>query len=218
MTKARKIAILLLFLSFNFIGFAAFAQAPKVGRKAASKYFQKDVEADREVAAVDVTDGGGSSGGNVLMLHVGGYTASDAYQWGCDCKTRNVAKVSYGVTYLFDTWSNVDVNLRFDFSEFKGNDKRPLKLSMMPLWTFPTAETRFPLYFGLGAGLGVFFQQIEDESNLSFDYQLVAGARFMDLYENFGAFVEFGLKNHLHLLSDGQLNGTALTAGAIFTF
>ena len=112
----------------------------------------------------------------------------------------------------------MDLNLRFDFNEYQLDSDRATKLSLLPLLTFPPASSHFPLYFGLGAGLGIFFQQIPDESNISFDYQLVAGARFADLIENFGVFVEFGLKNHLQVLSDGQFNGTALTTGAVFTF
>jgi hypothetical protein len=110
------------------------------------------------------------------------------------------------------------LNVRFDFTEYKLDSDRATKLSILPLITFPSISTRFPLYFGIGAGAGVFFTQVSEESNLSFDYQLITGVRFTDLLEHTGVFVEFGLKNHLLLLSDGQFNGTALSAGAIFTF
>jgi hypothetical protein len=53
---------------------------------------------------------------------------------------------------------------------------------------------------------------------LSFDYQLIAGVRFTNLSGRFGLFFEYGLKNHLHLLSDGQVNGTFLSGGAVFSF
>lgn len=189
---------------------ALFADAPKVGRKAAAKYFERDAEVLRSPA---------QSSENVLMLHLGRFVNSQAYQWKDSGKQEDVAKATYGVTYLFDQWNSLDVNIRADFSEYllSGNS-RAVKLSLMPVWTFPRAETRFPLYFGFGAGLGVFFQQIENESNLSFDYQLLMGARFMDILESVGFFIEFGMKNHLHILSDGQLNGTAISAGAIFSF
>jgi hypothetical protein len=83
---------------------------------------------------------------------------------------------------------------------------------------FPDANSRFPLYFGGGAGLGVFFKQLENESALSFDYQLVAGARFFDLIDNFGLMIETGMKNHILLFSDGQFNGVFLTVGGVFNF
>lgn len=199
--------ILLIFLLFPFL---AQADAPKVGRRAAAKYFEKDAEVLRSPA---------QSSENILMLHLGRYVNSQAYQWKDNGKQEDVAKATYGVTYLFDQWNSLDVNIRADFSEFLlSHNSRAVKLSLMPVWTFPRAETRFPLYFGFGAGLGIFFQQVENESNLSLDYQLMMGARFMDILESVGFFIEFGLKNHLHILSDGQLNGTALNAGAIFTF
>jgi hypothetical protein len=190
------------------------AQEPKVGRKAAAKYFGKDAEPSREVA-----DKSGYVGGdNLLMLHVGGYSSSTCYRCKGSETRGGAGSASYGVTYLYDQTGGLDVNIRLDFNEYKLDDQRATKLSFMPLWTFPKAETKFPLYFGFGAGVGVFFTQIENESNIAFDYQLVGGARFMDLIENFGAFVEFGLKNNLYILSDGQFNGTALTAGAVFSF
>jgi hypothetical protein len=152
------------------------------------------------------------------MLHIGGYSSSTSYAWKDSTKRNGVGKATYGLTYLLDQWGGMDVNLRFDFNEYKIDDERASKLSIIPLLTFPKAETKFPLYFGLGAGAGVFFTQLQDESNLSLDYQLLLGARFIDLYQNLGAFIEFGLKNHLHLLSDGQFNGMATSVGAVFTF
>jgi hypothetical protein len=198
----------------SVISQSASAETPKVGRRAAAKYLnpvdpaQEDVAQEDRHRRVD----------RLIMLHVGGYSSSTSYAWKGDNKRTGLAYATYGVTYLFDAWSGIDVNVRFDFSEYKIDDDRATKLSLMPLWTFPLAETEFPLYFGFGVGAGVYFIQLPDESNLSVDYQLVAGARFLNLIDNFGAFVEFGMKNHLHLLSDGQLNGTALAAGAVFTF
>ncbi len=190
---------------------SARAEDPKVGKKEANKYFQKEIETQ------DVSSPR-SKGDGLLMLHVGGFSNSTAYQWKDNNKRTGVGRASYGVTYLYDHWGSLDVNIRLDFIEYKVDDERALKLSLLPLWTFPMAESHFPLYFGFGVGPGVYFNQLAEESTLSLDYQLIAGARFLDLVENFGAFIEFGLKNHLHVLSDGQFNGTALVAGIAFTF
>ncbi len=203
-------------IAMAFISQTAAAQgAPKVGRKAAAKYFAQ-AEPSREVAS-DSGSGGGATDG-LLMLHIGGYSSSTSYSWKDSNKRTGVGKATYGVTYLMDEWGGLDVNIRFDFNEYKIDDERATKLSVMPLWTFPRAQTKFPLYFGFGAGAGVFFTQLQDESNLSLDYQLVLGARMIDLYENLGAFIEFGMKNHIHVLSDGQFNGMPLSVGAVFTF
>ncbi len=204
---------------FTLVGVAllsqlTWAEAPKVGRRAAAKYFSDSPPPSREVASSDSK----SSGDGLLMLHIGGYSSSTSYAWKDSTKRTGVGQATYGVTYLLDQWGGMDVNLRFDFNEFKIDDERASKLSVLPLLTFPRAETKFPLYFGFGAGAGVFFTQLQDESNLSLDYQLVLGARFLDLYQNLGAFVEFGMKNHLHILSDGQFNGMPLSGGVAFTF
>jgi hypothetical protein len=191
-------AILLVFFR------SAFAQ--EVGRKAAEKYFQEDTKKVQTV------------GDNLLMLYLGKYVNSQAYDWGSSSETSDAGTANYGVTYLFDDWHGLDLNIRMDFSEYNIANSRAVKLALLPLWTFPRADTRFPLYFGLGGGIGIFLQQLNNKSNLSFDYQLVMGARFMDLTPGFGAFVEFGLKNHLHILTNGQFNGTAFSAGAVFTF
>lgn len=210
----RKIIILLLGISLGLTSVASAADQPRVGRRAAAKYFGKDVEPSREVAAEESS----YSGDRLLMLHIGGYSNSSSYQWKDSNRRNGVGKATYGVTYLFDKWAGLDVNVRFDFNEYKIDEERATKLSAMPLWTFPAAETKFPLYFGGGVGAGVYFTQLADESNISLDYQLVVGTRFLDLIENAGFFAEYGLKNHLHLLSDGQFNGAAVSVGAVFSF
>ena len=74
------------------------------------------------------------------------------------------------------------------------------------------------LYFGFAAGPGIFFKQLEDESSLSLDYQLFLGLRLFNIFDSTGFYIESGLRNHLHITSDGQLNGTYFGAGAVFTF
>lgn len=211
-------------LAFSILSAGAFeaqAKQPVVGRKAASKYFENDRESIRGPSQSNEGGGGGSGprgGEQLLMLSVGTFIGSKSYVWGPRKSEDNVGRMSYGITYLYDEWAGLDLNIRADFNEYRIDDQHTKKLSFLPLVTFPRAASRFPLYFGIGAGLGVFFQQVTDESNLSLDYQLVAGARFMDLFENFGFFFEFGMKNHLHLLSDGQFNGNTMTAGGVFSF
>lgn len=183
-------------------------ELPKVGRQAAQKYFE-----NRSPAA------SGGSSDHYLALHFGRFMGSQAYEWLERGKQENIGENSIGLTYRVGEWENsMDLNLRIDFNEYKIGEDRPLKMTLMPLLTFPDASSRFPLYFGFGAGLGVFFKQIQDESTVAFDYQLLMGARFFNVYGNTGFFIETGLKNHLHLLTSGQFNGTFLTLGAVFTF
>jgi hypothetical protein len=124
-----------------------------------------------------------------LAVHAGGFFSSDSYSWGSTNHTPNPGRLQGGVTY---------------------------KLS--PMLIFPDVATTFPLYFGLGFGPGVFFQQIDNLSTLSFNYELVAGARFFNIIGSTGFFVETGLKNEIHILSQGQFNGFFLSVGALFVF
>lgn len=197
--------------SLAFIGKAS-AETPVVGRDvgkgAASEYFQKRAPTEAP-----------SSSDHYLALHVGKITNGDAWEWGINGRQTGISGSTFGVTYRLEEWSgSMDMNLRVDFNEYDVGGEKPLKMSLMPLWVFPEASSKFPLYFGFGAGLGIFFKQIKDESSLSLDYQLIAGARFFNIYENTGFFIEAGLKNHLQLLSSGQFNGTFFSAGAVFTF
>jgi len=191
-----------------------------VGRKAAEKYFkQRNPDSDSDYQPMDSSDLGtrSLSGFEVLMLNIGSFVGSDSYFWGSS-QYSNLGRANYGVTYLYDQWRGMDRNIRLEFSEYRLENQLPRKLSILPLITFPRAETKFPLYFGFGAGIGVIFNQLKGESDLSFDYQLVSGVRFLDIFDQVGFFVEFSMKNHLFILSDGQFNGTALNTGVVFTF
>ena len=197
------------------LGSTALAQGsqPVVGRDAAAKYFQK-----RDVAE---NSNGGVTGANdhYLALHYGRLMSSQSYDWGRGGQEDDVGKNNFGLTYRMGEWVNsMDLNLRVDYTDYEVSGEKPTKISFMPLITFPDANSRFPLYFGAGIGLGVFLKQIDSKSALSLDYQLVAGARFFNVFENTGFFIEAGLKNHLLILSSGQYNGTFLAGGLVFTF
>jgi len=200
---------------------------PRVGRRAAAKYFEKrdpDSEEPQPKQEETHSSASGLNGPNdhYLAIHFGKMMSSVAYDWGNDAKQTNVGDWTAGVTYRMGEWKNsMDLNLRVDFISYKidaNGETKPLKMSLLPLITFPDATSRFPLYFGFGIGPGVFFRQADNEATLSLDYQLIAGARFFDVVDSTGFFIETGLKNHLQLWNSGQFNGTFLSAGAVFTF
>lgn len=202
--------VFILILSF-VIGFSLNANAqeesPKVGRKEAAKYFEK-----RQPSSIDAD-------AHYLAIHGGKYLDASAWEWGQKERENNAATFNLGLTYKIEQFNEtMDWDLRVDFSEYDIVGERPFKMSFVPMIIFPDAASKFPLYFGAGAGAGVFFKQVKDESYLSFDYQLIMGARFFDVYNNMGFFIETGLKNHLLLLSSGQLNGTVLSIGTVFSF
>lgn len=202
-------------LSFN----ANAQQARSVGKKAADAYFVKRKEVSQTTEARPVSREPASGGSaRYLALHVGTFFDDEAYVWGKK-NPSSIGRYTAGVTYRVGEWTNsMDLLFRADFISYKLDEGQPLKMSLLPMIIFPDANSQFPLYFGAGIGLGVYFKQIEEESALSLDYQLVAGVRFFDVFDTIGFMVETGIKNHFHLLSDGQYNGVFLSGGAVFAF
>ena len=199
----------------------------KAGKGAAGDYFKKRQEY-RKKRALNRRKGlresqsrsvAASSASHYLALHLGGFLEDKAYRWGEKSTDEDVGNLTVGVTYRVGEWKNsMDLFFRADVVSYEVDDEKPTKLSVMPVVTFPDASSQFPLYFGAGAGLGVFFKQAQDESSLSFDYQVLVGGRFFDVFDQVGLLFETGLKNHIHLLSDGQYNGVFLSAGTVFDF
>lgn len=189
----------------------------KVGRKAAEKYMGQKSPADssqsRSIASA------GSNSAHYLALDFGFFFSDNAYKWGAPDAQSNVGRWNFGVTYRVGEWVNsMDLGVRVDLQSYQLNEGSATKLSFMPVVMFPDASSRFPLYFGAGAGLGVFTQQLNSKSPLSLDYQLFGGIRFFNVLKSTGFFAEAGLKNHFLLLSDGQYNGTYFALGTVFSF
>ncbi len=194
------------------------ATPASVGRKAAQKYMgvQPNKAGSRGPSSTSSSAGSAS---HYLALHVGTYLSDDAYRWGPLKKVTDVGKLNAGVTYRVGEWVNsMDLAFRMEVSTFELPTGNATKFSVLPIFMFPDATSRFPIYFGVGVGLGVLTKQLDGESSLAVDYQLLLGARLLNMIESTGFFVEAGIKNHLHLLSDGQFNGTFITVGSVFTF
>ena len=206
----------LIIILFSFNVFAA-EDAPVVGRgespetetgkEAAGKYMKRSQRSQM------------GSDDHYLTLHAGAFVSSTAYEWGSGGQQKDPGRSNFGVTYRMGEWIHtLDLLFRADFTFYDLPTEQPFKMTLIPLFVFPDSASRFPLYFGGGIGPGIFFKQTSGSSAVSLDYQLVAGARFFDLYQNMGVFIETGLKNHLHLLSSGQFNGVFVAIGGVFAF
>jgi hypothetical protein len=193
----------------------------KEGKSEAQKMFLKRKNSRTQVENSE--DSGSRAPNSVgapryLALQFGLFPDEETYKWG---KKGNddVGNYLVGVTYRVGEWTNsMDLAIRADLVTYEVDDKKPIKLSLLPVVTFPDAKSGFPLYFGAGVGLGVYFKQLDNESSLSFDYQLIAGTRFFNLLGSAGIIFEIGLKNQLFILSDGQHNGVYGSLGGVFTF
>lgn len=211
-----KIIISLFVLLGSSLSFSA---APKVGKQAAAKYFQKNTEQQvRDARYVASDEQSLGSEERYLAFGVSLFTKSESYNWGNINKEVDIGKYGVDMTYRLSESNYVDYALRVSYSEYTPLNQKANKISFMYAATLPDAGSKFPLYFGVAAGPGVFFTQLPDESPVALDYQLFLGLRIFNLFDSTGFYIEGGMKNHLQFTSDGQLNGTYISAGALFTF
>ena len=207
-----------------FSSFAAFGQAvevtdeapaPVTGREKAESYFQ-----DRKVSRVLPPRRTASEGSlpRFLALHFGTFFSDEAYNWGRNGQSH-MGRLNAGLDYRLGEWVNAaDLALRVDFTSYNLEEGAARKLSVNGIITFPDANSHFPLYFGIGLGPGFFIKQIQNESALALDYSLFGGVRLQEVIDQMGFLVEVGLKDHLHLFSDGQYNGIYINVGTVFAF
>ncbi len=215
----NKLIVLILVFTYQY----SQVNAPKVGRSAAAKYFQTQNKSEEYVAEQPQRSPSSveslSDQEHYLAVGLGSFTQTDSYNWGSSSKEEEIGTYGIDMTYrLTQEGYLFDQALRVSYNEFKPVKERTSKLSFMYAMTLPDAGSKFPLYFGLAAGPGVFMKQLEGESALSFDYQLFLGLRLFNVFEKTGFYIEGGMRNHLLITSDGQLNGTFISAGAVFTF
>ena len=196
----------------------SYANAPRVGKAAAAKYFEKAPEAQgkntRTMASEGVTSGAED---RFLAVGISSFTKSESYNWGNNSE-QSIGKLGLDLSYKLSQTHYVDYGLRISYSEYVPLNQKANKMSFLYAVTLPDSNSKFPLFFGAAAGPGIFFTQLKDESSITLDYQLFLGLRIFNLFDSTGFYIEGGMKNHLQLTSDGQLNGTYISAGVIFTF
>lgn len=200
---------------------AANSQGQQTGKQKAGQYFQtRKAQAPAPAPKMDP-----ALAPHYLAIHIGTFFSDQSYNWGeHDIKSdggfgSGPGKFNGGVTYRMGEWVNsMDLSVRVEYTSYAFGESSARKLSFSPMITFPDAASRFPLYFGAGAGLGLFLQQVRSRSPLSLDWQVVLGVRFLDVFQNVGFMVESGIKNHAMLFSDGQYNGVFLNVGTVFAF
>lgn len=195
------------------------AGEPPVGKEKAQTYFQDRKHASaKKKSAVRAPASEEGDTPRFLALHIGTFFSSQSYKWGHGNQT-NPGRLNMGVDYRLGEWVNTaDVLLRVDFTTYGLDEGSARKLSIGMIVTFPDANSRFPLYFGAGIGPGFFVQQIHNQSALALDYSLLAGVRFLNVIDQVGFLVETGIKNHIHLFSEGQFNGIYINVGTVFAF
>jgi hypothetical protein len=185
---------------------------PETGKDKAKQYFQS--RKGNKDAGTASGDPGATP--HFLALHIGTFFTDQSYKWG-DGDQKNTGKLNGGVTYRLGEWVNsMDVSIRIEYTNYSFDNGTAKQLSFGPLLTFPDANSHFPLYFGGGVGAGLFIEQLHDKTPISLDWQVVAGVRFLNVFDQIGFMVETGLKNHI--LFEGQFNGVFINVGSVFAF
>lgn len=90
-----------------------------------------------------------------------------------------------------------DVNIQFSFNSLQLERQRAVLLEVMPQFSFPEMRSTFPIYMGLGAGLGFYPRNIiRKKLSLSLSGEFFLGLRFLNLYHNLGFSSEVNLRIH----------------------
>jgi len=197
------------------------ARPSETSKDRARGYFrERQPEAKTEEKSTFSKEVQSDSGGTprYLAVRLGGFFQDQAYRWK-RASQSDVGGFNGGVDYRLGEWINsADLALRADYTSYSLSEGSARKLSFGGIVTFPDANSRFPLYFGAGLGLGVFVKQLHNESALALDYSLLGGVRFFNVFNRIGLLAEVGIKNHLLMFSDGQFNGIYINVGAVFAF
>lgn len=187
------------------------AGAAATGKSAAMKYFT----AKREPSQVSTKKASAASlgevSGQLLAFSVGSLLNTKSYDWGD--KEFNGWNVE--VFYQRNTSGYFSSGYHLELQKFATKDDEFSKISFLLSLTFPR-RLSFPVYLGVAAGPGFFLQQAEDESEFAIDYKAWLGLRLNEKHSQY--FLHSGVKNHIHVLSDGQFIGWFISSGVAYKF
>lgn len=90
-----------------------------------------------------------------------------------------------------------DLNLQVAIGASQMERQGAFFIEITPRITVPEVRTAFPLYLGLGVGLGFYPRYIlQDQAYQSLNSQFFVGLRLFDIYHNLGLLAELNLKVH----------------------
>lgn len=204
-----KLAPLLLILVLS-LGGVQQVLAKETGKTAAMKYFTKGAKkqmATRAPASAPVASGQT----RMLGISVGSLLNSRSYHWSEESFRGYNVEASY-----FSQGTGIfGRGLSLEMQKFAADDEELTKMAFLFNFTFPRRIT-FPVYLGAAFGPGYFFKQLEDESEFTIDYKAYLGLRLNQVNSQY--FLQSGVKNHVHVLSDGQFIGWYISSGVAYKF
>ena len=207
----KVIFLFVLFLCIS-IGALDSSQAAQTGKQAAMKYFTAKRRPADAPSTVSSRAGSKKGGGDELLaLSVGTLVNGEGYQWAeCDFS-------GWGVELFYQKPSTGTFlkGYHLELQNFSVGEQEFSKVSFLLSFSFPQSLS-FPVYIGVAAGPGMFLQQQEGESEFAFDYKGYFGLRFDEANSQY--FLQTGVKNHIHMLSDGQFIGWFVSSGVAYKF
>lgn len=186
------------------------ALAQEVGRDAAMKYFTGEARRPSSLQVTQPLSQPDIQPSRRLSLALGGIVQSKSYGWDVSEPAGWGAEVQYQTSQSF--WMS---GVSLDYQNYSDGQNQLSKLALLFNISFPRRQS-FPIYIGVAAGPGFFFQQRQEESQFSLDYKGYMGLRFLDGQKAF--YLEAAAKNHVLVMSDGQFIGWAVSSGMAFLF
>ena len=112
-----------------------------------------------------------------------------------------------------------DVQLRASLLASQLEEGKEVSLELSALLTFPEIRSQFPIFFGMGFGLGFYpFYILEDIPSFSFHSPFLLGIRLFEIYHNLGVGAELNLRIHFPMSERQFYLETTLQFQIIFQF
>ncbi len=183
--------------------------AAATGKSAAMKYFSKKAKqprlSSRAPASAAVT------GQGLLGLAVGSLINSKSYGW----VDEELTGWNMEVSYLRAGRGTFAQGFHLELQKFGAQGQDLTKLAFLLSFNFPR-RLSFPVYIGVSAGPSFFLEQKDEESEFALDYKAYLGLRLNEAHSQY--FIQSGVKNHVHVLSDGQFVGWFVSSGVAYKF
>ena len=162
--------------------------------------------------------GNGVSGNRGMTLYLGSSIYSDSAS--TDFEQKAFSEWLIGFQQQVKEVSNLgDFNLKAELQNFRLNTGRATQINLTPVFSLPEIKNGFPIYVGLGAGMGFYpYLILKGKSFFSLNTQFFVGLRLINFYENLGLNAELVL--HIHMpFQDNHLHmDTFANLGVVFSF
>lgn len=173
------------------------------------KYFAP--RSNNQSVIVDRTPASTSTENSIVGLSVGGLFNSKSYGW----MDESFKGWSVEATYQSPMAGYFARGFHLEYQKYITDRADLGKVSFLMSFTFPR-RVDFPVFLGVAAGPGYFTKQIKNESEFTIDYKGYVGLRFTQ--QNAQYYLQSGIKNHVHMLSDGQFISWYLSSGVAYKF